>query len=331
MKSRRNMVAATGTLLLALALGSTSALAQSRYPNKTIRWVVPSPPGSPIDAIARKLGEAVGKDLGQVIVIDNKAGAVGTIGAGDVARAPADGYTFLFCVSDPLIAALAVLKSLPYDPRKDFVFISKAAVGAGPVLVANPRVKANTLTEFVAGIKSGGVAPSYGSWGPGTIPMQIMESLARQAGGKVLEVPYRGSPPALQDTLAGLVDMTFLAPFVAAPLVAEGKLKALGVIGAQRISQFPKVQTFKEAGFASFVFTNPIWVGLVGPAGMPVDVQQRMADAVHAGVHSVEVRKFLGEIGFDPIGNTPTEFEREYRTEVEIIPKLIRDLGLVPQ
>ncbi|MEJ8848627.1 tripartite tricarboxylate transporter substrate binding protein [Variovorax rhizosphaerae] len=328
MLNRRNFVAA-GALPLSMALGIKPSMAQARYPTKPIRWLVPSPAGSPIDAIARKLSELLVTRLGQPIVIDNKPGAVGSIAAAEVARASADGYTLLFTTGDPLIGALAVLSSLPYDPRKDFAFISKVAAN-GPVLVAHPSVKANNLAELIAGIKAGGAMP-YGSWGPGTLPAQVMESMARQAGVKLTEVPYRGSPPALQDVLGNQIGMTFTGPNLAAPLIADGKLKALAVVGPRRSPLLPNVQTFAEAGFKGFVFTNEIWAGLVAPAKLDPVIRDQLSEAVQAAVREPSLQKYLAEAGFTAIGNSPSEFAQQYAAEVAVVPPLIREMGVTPQ
>lgn len=327
MLTRRRLIAATGTLPFG---PFASAWAATGWPAKPIRIVVPSPAGSPVDAIARRLGELLGKSLGASVVVDNKPGAIGTIGAGDVARSAADGYTFLFTTSDPLVAASAMLKRLPYDPRAGFLPISKVA-NSGPALVAHPRVKANSLSELIADMKAHGSSPSYGSWGPGTIPMQVMESAGRQAGVRFSEVPYRGSPPALQDLLGGAVDLTFAAPFVAAPLIAEGRMKALAVVGAKRSAALPGVQTFAEAGYTAYVFTNEIWVGLLAPAGLDPAIRQQVAAAVGAAVRGAELGPFLNNIGFTPLGNAPADFERELQAEATLIPALLRELGLQPQ
>ena len=161
--------------------------------------------------ISRRLAESLSRQLGVAVVVENKPGAAGVLAAAEVARA--DGHTFLVTTNSPFITALAVMKSLPYDPQADFALISK--IGASPtVLVANPKFGPDSLAELVALLKPG-EANVYGSWGPGTMPAQVMESLARKAGVALTEVPYRGSPPALQDVLANEVDMTFLSPQVA--------------------------------------------------------------------------------------------------------------------
>ena len=326
MLTRRHLLTAAGALPLLMGLG---VLAQAKYPAKPIRIVVPSPAGSPIDAVARKLGDSLSRRLAVTVLVDNKPGAAGSIGAAEVARAAADGYTLLFTVNDPLVGVLATMASLPYDPLKDFSFITKVAV-SGPVLAAHPSVKANNLSELVAEIKAG-ARHNYGSWGPGSLPMQVMESFAQQAGIKITEVSYRGGPPALQDLLAGQIQSTFLAPHLAPPLIADGKIKVIALVGKKRSTLLPNTQTFAEAGFNSFIFTNEIWVGLTAPAKLDRSIQDQLANAVRASLQEPELHKFLIDIGFAIVAKTPDEFAKEHQAEVAVVPGLIRKLGVTPQ
>lgn len=263
------------------------------------------------------------------IVIDNKPGASGTIGAAEVARATADGYTLLLSVGDPLVSAQATMK-IPYDPVRDFRFISKVAA-SGPMLIASKTVKANNLAELIVEAKGAKTSLSYGSYGPGSFPQQILETLARETGIKLTEVPYRGSPPALQDLMAGQLDLTFTSAIQAAPLISEGRIKALAVIGDQRNAVLPKIETFAEVGFSSFVFRNKVWVGLSGPAALTDTVVQEMAAAVQAAAREPAFTKFLADTGFDLIANSPAQFLQDNRAELAVIPALIRKLGVTPQ
>lgn len=329
MSNRRQFMAASGALSLTLALTDPSR-AQAKYPSKPIRWVVPTPAGAPQDSIARRLAETVSRVLGVPVIIDNKPGGSGTIGAAEVARAAPDGYTFMFSVADPLIGALAVLKSLPYDPRRDFTFVTKVA-NSGPILVANPSIKASNLPELIAELKAGNNKMSYGSWGPGTMPTQVLEAMAQQAGVGLTEVAYKGAPPALQDLLGGHVALTFVAPHLVVPLAAERKVKPLAVVSARRSALLPNVPTFAEAGFNGFVFTNEIWVGLTAPAKMDVAIRDRMTQAVQMALREPVMSKFLSDTGFLVVGNLPAEFEKEYRAEVDVVPRLMRERGVVPE
>lgn len=329
MTTRRQFLANISVGTVALATTTHIAWARNTFPSRPVRLVCASPAGAPIDAISRKLAELLSRRLGVAVVVENKAGAVGVLAASDVARST-DGHSFLVTTNSPLVTAPSVMKSLPYDPATAFALISK--VGASPVvLVANPGFKANSLAELVADLKSGKLKATYGSWGPGTMPVQVMESFARKAGVKVTEVPYRGSPPALQDVLANQVDMTFLSPHVAAPMIAEGKLKPLAVVGKHRAKSLPNVQTFPEAGFRDFIFTNATWAGVAGPARMERATLDRMASEIQACVRDPAMDGFLASIGFEAVGNTPAAFNAEFRAELAVIPPLLRDLGVVPQ
>lgn len=161
------------------------------------------------------------------------------------------------------------------------------------------------------------------------MPAQVMESLARKAGVALTEVPYRGSPPALQDVLANEVDMTFLSPQVALPLIEQGRIKPLAVVGGGRAALLPGVPTFAQAGYDDFVFGNPTWAGIAAPARMPPTALARMAQAIGVSVQDADMREFLVSIGFEAIGNTPQAFEEEYRAERAALLPLLEALGMM--
>lgn len=330
MNTRRDFISAVSAAPLLLAVSAPATHAQARYPNKPIRWIIPNTAGSPNDVIARKLAEPLGQDLGVPVIVENKPGASQTIGAAEVARSAPDGYTFMFSIADPLVGALATVKSLPYNPRKDFTFITKVGA-ASAVLVANPSVKANNLVELIAQSKAANTPLSFGSWGPGTFPSQIMTELSQKAGVKFIEVAYKGSVPAMQDVMGGHVSLTYLAAFLAAPLAAQGKLKILANPAPRRSPLAPNAPTFAESGYNSFIFNYQLWVGLTGPAGMDTAIRDRMAQAIQKALRDPGFIKFMGDIGFTVIGSTPAEFESDYRAEVEVVPKLIRESGVVPE
>lgn len=331
MHTRRRFLARAlaGTLAGALALPASAPAAPARetFPSRTLRLICSSPPGAPLDVISRRLAESLSRQLGVAVVVENKPGAAGVLAAAEVARAT-DGHTFLVTTNSPFITALAVMKSLPYDPQADFALISK--IGASPtVLVANPKFGPDSLAELVALLKPGKANVTYGSWGPGTMPAQVMESLARKAGVALTEVPYRGSPPALQDVLANEVDMTFLSPQVALPLIEQGRIKPLAVVGGGRAALLPGVPTFAQAGYDDFVFGNPTWAGIAAPARMPHAALARMAQAIGVSVQDADMKEFLVSIGFEAIGNTPQAFEEEYRAERAALLPLLEALGMM--
>ena len=326
---RRRKVIGWGSLaLLTLGNGNLS-LAQETYPARTIRLVVPLPAGSPLDVVGRRFAQQLSTNLGVPVIIDNKPGAALTIGAAEVARASPDGYTLLMTVAEPLVSAVAVMK-IPYDPQRDFKLISKIAVStAGPILIASNATSANDLSELVRDAKAFSTPITYASFGPGSFPQQIMESLAKQTGTKFTEVPYKGSPPALQDVLAGQVNLAFSSVETVAPLFTSGKIKAIAVVDKHPL--YPRIQTFVEAGFTDFVFRNKPWIGLAAPSRTPDAVVQKLAAAAKSISIDSNFRKFLEEFGFSPIGNSPAEFADEYRKEMAVVPPLIKSLGVNPE
>ncbi|MEO7242197.1 MAG: tripartite tricarboxylate transporter substrate binding protein [Variovorax sp.] len=326
--ANRRYLFAGAACLLAAAL-PVSVLAQNAYPDKPIRIIVPLPPGSPVDTIGRKLAESMSAKLGTPVIIDNKPGAALTIGAAEVARAKPDGYTLLLTVAEPLVSAVATMK-ISYDPQRDFRLISKvAASSTGPLLVASAKVKANNLPDLVKEAKASANPMSYASFGPGSYPQQMMETLAKQTGAKFNEIPYKGSPPALVDAMAGNIDLTFSSIDQAKSQIQAGQIKAIAV--ASKSALLPNVGTFSEAGFDNFVFRNKPWIGLVGPAGLPDAVAQKLLDAAQAAAKEPSMVSFLTSIGFDAVGGTPAQFQQDYQAEFAVVPDLIRSLGVKPQ
>lgn len=327
MINRRELLATGCAWSLALS-ASRGALAQPGYPNRPIRLIVPLPAGSPADTMARRLAEVVAPGFGVPVVVENRPGASGTIGAGEVARATADGYTLLVTVGEPLVSAPALMKP-PYDAQRDFKFISKLAVStSGSVLLASPDVRAHNLGELIAEARAASAPLSYASFGPGSFPQLILESMARQAKVRLTEVAYKGSPPALQDLIAGHVKLGLFSVSQAEPFIAAGKLKALAII--DKSARLPHVQTFAQAGFNAFVFGNKPWVGVIGPAAVPDAAVQRWTSAIKSATADPAFRTIVGEAGFDPVGNSAQQFLAEYRTEAAAIQKLIKELGVIP-
>jgi tripartite-type tricarboxylate transporter receptor subunit TctC len=328
----RSRLLALAALWLAGAAAAPFALAQSgAYPTKPIRWVVPYPAGSPVDVSARRIGDAMSARLGQPIVIENKPGAYGTIGAGDVARAAPDGYTLMYTIQDPVIAATATVKSLPYDPARDFKYLTMLTL-SGAVVVINAKYGVSSVRELVELAKKSDPPLAYGSWGPGSLPAVIIETFARQAGVTFRDIHYRGSPPAMQDTLGGQIAFTLSAPPIAAPLIAAGKMKAVAVVGTRRSPALPDTETFVEAGYDNFVMRNLVWSALIGPAGLPPAIVARTVETAQSVLREPAIVKFLTDGGYEIVGSSPAEFERVFRAESAVIPKVIReDLKVVAQ
>lgn len=319
-----------GVLAVSTALASPALQAQPAWPTKPIRWIVPYPAGGPLDGIGRKLADAVAAQTGQPVVIENRTGAYGSLGAAEVARSRPDGYTFLLSSSDTFINAMALLKQPPYDARKDFAYLTQVA-DAGPVLMLAGDAGESTLSEVVAAARAKGSNMSYGSWGAGSYTHLLMEALAQRTGADFLHVPYRGAMPAIQDLLGRRLRMTFAPANVAAQFAEKGAVKLVAVSGEQRSPLLPAVPTFREAGYDAPIFRMRVWLGLAAPAGLAPEIREAMVRQIHLALARPEVAKFITDAGFAPIGNTSTAFRQSFDAEYPIVTKMIKDAGVVPQ
>ncbi len=273
-------------------VAATSGAAQS-YPSKPIRFVVPFPPGSATDTVGRVIGQAMSEALGQPITVENKAGAQGTIGAKDVKDAPADGYTVLVTTSTTQAAVTSLLKSVPYDPVKDFTPIGK--IGTTPfILITHQNFPGNDLKAVIAYAKAN---PGKASFGQGSSGSWVSGSLfASMAGIDVLMVPYKGIPPAITDLLGGNLSMVFADLGNGMAQVRGGKVKAMGVTSATRASQTPEVPAISEVlpGYDLVA-----WFALMAPANTPREVQAKLTSTLQAALQKPEVRQKLATAGID--------------------------------
>jgi tripartite-type tricarboxylate transporter receptor subunit TctC len=299
-------------LLLVLAtLLCTSALAQP-YPNRPIKFIVPFPPGGNLDFIARTIQPKLSEALGQQVVIENKGGAGGIIGAEYAAKQPADGYTIFLGNTGTLGIYPAVYPKLPYDPIKDFAGVGLTSTNA--VLAAlHPSVPANSLEEFIAYAKANPGKVAAGVAGSGSLLHFATELLKSQAGIDLLVVPYKGSGPAVTDLLGGQVQLLIDAPPVTMAHIKAGKLKAIAVSGNARLAALPEVPTFAEAGV-------PIeasgWQGIAVPAGTPPAAIARLSAALAKTIALPEVRERFATQGLDAASSTAEEFSAHIRAEV---------------
>jgi tripartite-type tricarboxylate transporter receptor subunit TctC len=320
----------TGFALALGLLGASSLHAQAAWPTKPIRWIVPYPAGGPLDAIARKVADTVSGQVGQPILIENRSGAYGTLGASEVARAKPDGYTFLMSSADTYVNAMALLKTPAYDSRKDLTLLTQVAE-SGAVLMLSGDSPETTLAQLLARAKSNPGKVSYGSWGAGSYTHLLMEGLARQSGAEFLHVPYRGAAPAIQDLLGKQVMLAFAPANVASQFAQKGAVKLLAVSGESRSPLLPSVPTFQEAGYGAGIFRTRVWLGLAAPAGLPAPIADAMVKEVQTALGKPEVSKFIADAGFSTIGNTPAEFRKSFDAEFPLVIKMIQDAGVVAQ
>ncbi|MCC2674967.1 MAG: tripartite tricarboxylate transporter substrate binding protein [Ramlibacter sp.] len=316
-------------IALATACACTAALAQAPaataggYPNRPITLVVPFAPGGSNDMIARAIGQELSKSLGQPVVIDNKAGAGGSIGAQFVARAPADGYT-LMLVSSTLTVNSAVTPKIPYDAVKSFTPVVQVA--KSPLMfVAKPNLAAKTPAELIALAKANPGKITFGSSGTGGVNHLGTELFAHLAGVKMIHVPYKGGTPAMNDILAGHVDVYMgTMPQVIAQ-VKGGKVRGIGVTSPQRVKSAPDVPAIAEA---LPDFSLELWWGVFGPANLPRDILALLNKQINEAISSTAMRQFMEAEGASPVGGTPEQFAGAVSAEVQRWTQVVKQANI---
>ena len=294
----------------AMCLAATSVLAQA-WPAKPIRIVVPFPPGGIVDTVARQLQPRLQQALGQTLIIDNKAGAGGTLGSAEVARAPADGHTLLM-VFDAYATYPLVYPKLTFDISRDLVPVTQI-VSNPLVLVVNPAVPATDLKGLVALAKSKPGRLNFASVGSGSSNHLTGEYFKSVSNTFITHIPYRGGGPAQQDLMGGQVEMMFLSAVLAQPFVKAGKMRALAQTGAKRVDAFADTPTVAESGYPGFEVNS--WVGLLAPAGTPKAIVDRLQSEIAKILASPDFAARLNEQGLKGIGSTPAEFAATLKRE----------------
>jgi tripartite-type tricarboxylate transporter receptor subunit TctC len=283
------------------------------WPAKPIKWIVPFAPGGTTDILARTISEKLSQALGQPVIIENKPGAGGGVGADFTAKAPPDGYTIMGGTISTHAINASLYKSLPYDPVKDFAPITLIA-RVPNMLVVNPDVPAKNVAELIALMKANPAKYTFASSGNGTSQHLSGELFKAMAGVDMQHIPYKGSPPALQDVVGGQVTMTFDNITTAWPLAKAGKLRALAVTTAKRSAIAPDVPTLAESGLAGYEVGS--WQGAFAPAGTPPEIVKRLNAEMVRIINLPDVREKLVGLGAEPVANTPEEFGALVKTEV---------------
>jgi tripartite-type tricarboxylate transporter receptor subunit TctC len=300
------------------------ACAQS-YPARPIRLIVPFPPGGGNDTVARAIAQEASPALGQSIVVDNRPGAGGIIGAQEAARAPADGYTlFLGGVGSHAVNPNLHSK-LPYDAIKDFAPITLVA-SAPSVLVVHPSVPARTIAEFTAYTRANPGKLNYASNGNGSSSHMAAVLYETNAGVKMTHVPYKGLGPALTDLMSGRIELMFNSIVAIVPHIQSGKLRALAVTSRKRSSLLPEVPTIAESGWPEYEAGS--WYGILAPAGTPPAVIERLHAEIVKSLKTAEVQKRLAGEGAEIIGSTPAEFAAHIKGELARMREAVRASGI---
>jgi tripartite-type tricarboxylate transporter receptor subunit TctC len=316
-----------GGILAMLGMAPTQAAA-ANWPDRPIRLIVGYPPGGGTDTVARVLAQQLTKALNQSVIVENRAGASGTIATQQVVRAEPDGYTVLFATASPLTGAPLTVKGLTYDPLKDLVPVT--LIGGGPfMLVANPAFPPNTLPELVAYAKAHPGQVNYASPGISTANYFFSELLNMQADISTTHVPYKGSAALLNDVMAGQVQYTLDTPGTTLPLIHAGKLKALAVFSQQRLRRAPDVPTAAEGGFPDLVGGS--WYGLLLPKGTPPAIVDALYQATKNSLSGADVQHAMEERDVIVQGTTPAQFKQYIEAEYARWKAVTSKLGIVPQ
>ena len=312
------------TTFAAAATLAAPSFAQA-WPRRPIKLVVPFPPGSSPDVIGRLIAEPLGQALGQAVIVDNKPGAGGNVGTAAVAKADADGYTFLFTIQGPLVTAPLLSTSLTYDPVRDLAPVTLVATSPN-VLVVDPKLGANSLADFVRIAKERKGRLNYGSVGNGSASHLAMELFKARAGLDIVHVPYQGFPQVVNAILAGDVQAGFMVPGIAMGQVRAGKLKALGVTTLGRTAALPELASFVEQGYADFEAIS--WQAVLAPAGTPRAIIERVSRELVRIIKSDDARTKMRGQYFSAVGTTPEALSDLMKTERERWAKVIKAAGV---
>ena len=321
----RRQVALLPAALLALAvLGAGPAQAQA-WPAKPIKLIVGFPPGGGIDIVARNLQPGLQQALGQPVVIEYKPGAGGVLAASELTRAAADGYTILVANIGPFVLAPNMMSKRPFDPQKDFTYIHQTS-GSGFIAAIPASHPAKNLTEFIAWAKANPRQANYASGGAGAITHLNGELFNQVAGTQLVHVPYKGSTPAVQDLIGGQTHLLVDVASVLQPHIQSGRLRAIYVTESQRSAALPNVPTAREAGFPGLEASG--WQGIVGPAGMPRDVVNRISQAVRETLAKEDVRQKFTSTGSSIMERGPDDFVAFVGSEINRWGPVIRSSGV---
>jgi tripartite-type tricarboxylate transporter receptor subunit TctC len=323
----KTLVRALATV--ALSLCATAAIAQSApYPNKPVRIIVPYPPGGITDIAGRAVAQHLSETMGHRFIVENRAGAGGTIGAEAAARSAADGYTLFIGTSATNGTNPSTFARLPYNPTKDFAPV--ALIASAPLLVVvNPTLPVKSLSDLVAYLKANPNKASYASTGTGGSVHLTVELFKLMTGTQIVHIPYKGSSPGLTDLAGGHIQLMFDNMPSAFPQAQAGRLKALAVTSSRRSSLAPDLPTVAEAGVPGFSSTS--WVGLYAPAGTPAEIITRLSASVNQGLKNPALQENFRKLGLDVNGGTPEDLARHQKAEIEKWANVVKNIGLVPE
>jgi len=325
--TRRGLIVAGAGVLAAPSILGSSAWAQSAFPNKPIRIVVPYPAGGQTDGIARSYGDYLGRKLGVSVIVENKGGAGGVIGITEVKRAAPDGYTILCTISSSLIQNRVTVKDLPYDPEKDFTYLTMTTSLGGPVVAAE-KTGATNLKQFVEYAKKVDKV-NWGAYGPGSTPQMLIETMAKQYGFKVEVVQYRGEAAMWADVTSQQLDGGAGSPAASAGVIASGKGRAIAMMG-ERLKAWPDVPTMVEQGAVGGFYETRAFAAFAVPAATPADIAKKLSDTlIEAGTDEKVKALMTNYLIIGPLSMEATN--ARFKRDTEIMLKVMKEIGIKPE
>jgi len=309
--------------LIALPLACVAA--EPSYPNRPVRWVVPFPPGGPTDTISRIIAQGLTEEWGMQVVVDNRGGGAGMIGAALVAKAPADGYTVMLATQSTHGSNAALFPHIPYDTVKDFQPLTLVGTSC-LALVVHPSVPAKSAAELVQWLRGQGEKATYASAAVGSSQHIAGELLNKRTGTRAIHVPYKGSAPAVQDLLSGRIGFMFDNLPSSMPMARTGRTRALAQTCAKRSVGAADIPTMKEAGFDDFVVEG--WYGILAPAGTPRAVVEKLSADINKVVLRPDILERWKTLGLDPVGTRPEAFGERIRADLKLWADMVRLTGV---
>ncbi|MET3384106.1 MULTISPECIES: tripartite tricarboxylate transporter substrate binding protein [Variovorax] len=322
--NRRALLCAAASVATLCALPAANA--QTAYPNKPIRMVVPFAAGGATDVLARVIGQKMSAGLGQPVIIDNKPGAAGIIGTDAVAKAAPDGYTIVLGLSNSLMTNEFLYEKLPYDTQRDLTLVYQIAM-APLVLVVHPSVPVKTGPELLKYVTANKGKVAYGSYGVGAYPHLAGAHMSLATQSDMNHVAYKGEAPMMQDLIGGQIQMAYASALVAKPHIDSGKIRAIGVSGERRMSTLPNVPTLAEQGLKDEAYRVTGWLAIAAPAKTPKPIVNRIAEEVRKATQQPDVRERVAAMGFEIKDSSPELFATAWKAERPVWERLIKQSG----